>query len=56
MPLNKIWHQANPMPDSPTLDQRVAWHEAHSREGACREVPASIRAEIERRKRERSPS
>jgi hypothetical protein len=48
--LNVVWHQAHPMPKPATLDLRVAWHQEHSRVCACREMPASIRDEIERRR------
>jgi hypothetical protein len=38
------------MPKRPTPEQRLAWHEEHARECACREMPAAIRAELERRR------
>jgi len=37
------------MPRHATLDERVAWHVEHARECACREIPASIKAELARR-------
>ena len=46
-PVNKAWHEDNPMPERPSKDQRIAWHVAHARACACREVPRSIRAEVE---------
>ena len=47
--LNLAWHEANRMPRNATLEQRVEWHRAHARECACREIPASVQAEIKRR-------
>jgi hypothetical protein len=44
----KKWHEANPMPKSANLKQRVAWHIEHAKHCGCREIPASIRTEIER--------
>jgi len=41
--MNAEWHRRHPMPRNPSLAQRVAWHRAHARHCACREVPASIR-------------
>ncbi len=47
--INAEWHRANPMPKNATLDQRVAWHVAHAKACACREMPESIRTEAIRR-------
>lgn len=47
--MNRAWHEAHPMPKKATLDERVAWHVEHARECACREIPASIKAELARR-------
>lgn len=47
--LNREWHAANRMPANATLEQRLAWHAGHAANCACREMPASIRAELERR-------
>lgn len=49
MPLNREWHLRNPMPRPATLEQRLAWHLAHEDACGCREMPLSIRREIERR-------
>jgi hypothetical protein len=40
--LNKAWHEKHVMPKNATLEQRVKWHEAHSKHCGCREMPASI--------------
>ncbi len=47
--LNREWHAANRMPANATLEQRLVWHASHAANCACREMPASIRAELERR-------
>lgn len=47
--MNKAWHEAHPMPKNPTLDQRVAWHVEHSQNCGCRDLPESVKAELERR-------
>lgn len=48
--INKTWHLAHKMPKKPTLEERIAWHIAHSRHCGCREIPGSIRRELKRRK------
>jgi hypothetical protein len=49
MAINAAWHKANRMPKNATLDQRVAWHEAHLRECGCRkDLPPAVAAEIAR--------
>lgn len=50
VPLNAAWHQAHPMPKNATLDQRVAWHLAHSAACGCRPMPHPIVVELERRR------
>ncbi|HEV8547705.1 MAG TPA: hypothetical protein VGQ57_01735, partial [Polyangiaceae bacterium] len=44
------WHAAHRLARNATLDERVAWHQAHAEACACRAMPASIRAELERRR------
>jgi hypothetical protein len=46
---NATWHRGHKMPPNPTLDQRVRWHLAHARACACREIPATVRAELMQR-------
>lgn len=48
--LNAEWHRRHPMPQHATLDQRVRWHVAHARHCACREIPATMRAELKARR------
>lgn len=47
--LNAGWHMQHPMPSHPTLDQRITWHLEHQKQCACRQMPAGIKAEIEKR-------
>lgn len=49
MKINKEWHAAHPMPENPTLKERVVWHIAHARHCGCREIPANLRAIIKKR-------
>ena len=47
--MNAAWHEANPMPKNPTLDQRIAWHLEHAAHCACRPVPDGLAVEMRRR-------
>ena len=47
--INREWHEANRMPRNATLAQRVEWHVAHAAACSCREMPASVRAELAKR-------
>ena len=47
--MNGAWHEANPMPKNPTLDQRIAWHLAHAANCGCRPVPDKLAEEMRRR-------
>ena len=48
--MNAEWHRKNRMPKNATLEQRINWHKGHAKACSCREMPESIRKEIERRK------
>ena len=48
MALNKEWHRLHRMPPRATREERVKWHVAHARACACREVPGSIKADVEK--------
>jgi hypothetical protein len=50
MALNKSWHLANKMPQHATLVQRVQWHIEHAKNCSCRQMPASIKAIVEKQK------
>lgn len=47
--INAAWHRAHRMPAGATLAQRVRWHAGHARACGCREMPASIAAELRKR-------
>lgn len=49
MTINREWHLANRMPPKATLEERINWHLAHAANCDCREMPDSIRKEIEAR-------
>ena len=49
MKINKEWHLLHPMPENPTLEQRIAWHIGHTKHCKCREMPAAIKAAIKER-------
>jgi hypothetical protein len=44
--LNKEWHRLHRMPPRATKEERIKWHVAHARACGCREVPASIKADV----------
>ncbi|HME55938.1 MAG TPA: hypothetical protein VKM55_27290 [Candidatus Lokiarchaeia archaeon] len=49
MKINKEWHDRNPMPPSPTFDQRVRWHIEHKKNCGCRPIPDKLMAEMNRK-------
>ncbi|MBL0019439.1 MAG: hypothetical protein IPP17_24160 [Bacteroidetes bacterium] len=49
MKLNVTWHRSHPMPENPTLEQRIHWHLEHAGVCGCREIPAKLIAELHRR-------
>lgn len=53
--LNRDWHLAHRMPAKATLEQRIAWHLAHTEACACRPVPASIRQAVAARRTKAGP-
>lgn len=48
--MNVAWHAKNKMPKNPSLDQRVQWHLAHSKNCLCRPLSGKILEEIKKRK------
>jgi hypothetical protein len=48
MVLNKEWHRSHRMPPGATREQRIKWHVAHARACGCREVPDSIKSDVEK--------
>jgi len=49
MKINREWHLAHPMPRNASLEQRLEWHAEHEVNCGCREMPPSIRKELEAR-------
>ena len=49
MKINKAWHEAHRMPRNATLEQRLEWHLSHTFNCGCREMPQTIREELEGR-------
>ncbi len=41
--LNKQWHLINPMPNKPTLDQRITWHLEHATNCSCIKLPKKLK-------------
>ncbi|MES1148286.1 MAG: hypothetical protein ABUL53_03810 [Bradyrhizobium guangdongense] len=53
MALNKEWHRSNRMlPKSSSKAamraKRITWHAAHAAACGCREIPESIRADVQK--------
>jgi hypothetical protein len=49
MPLNRAWHAEHRLARNATLEERLDWHLAHAAACGCRDMPASIRKELEAR-------
>jgi hypothetical protein len=49
MKINKEWHEAHRLPRNAGLDERLDWHVQHAANCGCREMPATIKAELEAR-------
>ncbi len=47
--LNRDWHKTHRLPEHANLNQRVDWHLAHATACGCREMPDTIKREIEKR-------
>nr|WP_321508211.1 hypothetical protein [uncultured Celeribacter sp.] len=41
--MNRVWHEAHPMPRNPTEHERMEWHLEHARECGCRPIPQPLR-------------
>ena len=48
MALNREWHQQNRMPPKATRAQRIEWHAEHAKTCGCRDIPESIRQDVEK--------
>jgi hypothetical protein len=42
MSINKEWHLKNRMPKNATVDERIKWHLAHSKNCSCRPIPSKL--------------
>jgi hypothetical protein len=49
MAINREWHATHRMPRNAKLEERLDWHLKHAANCSCREVPPSIRRELENR-------
>ena len=47
--LNRQWHSDHRLARDATLEERLDWHREHAEHCGCREMPASIRQELEAR-------
>ena len=46
---NKDWHISHPMPQNPTMEERLEWHIEHAKYCQCREIPTALKVEIKKR-------
>ncbi len=44
--VNVKWHAAHPLPESPSMEERVRWHYEHVEACGCRPIPESIADDI----------
>ena len=51
MSINREWHEKHRMPKNPSEAERVRWYIGHEKNCNCRSMPLGIKAEIEKRKR-----
>lgn len=49
MKINKEWHLKHPMPQHPTIDQKIEWHLAHQKACGCRKITAKLAEEMKKR-------
>ena len=47
--INRAWHLAHKMPRNASMEQRLEWHVMHAANCNCRDMPDSIRRELEAR-------
>jgi hypothetical protein len=47
--INREWHETHKLPRTATLDERLDWHLSHAANCGCREMPPSIKRELDRR-------
>jgi hypothetical protein len=49
MPINREWHLEHRLPRTASREERLEWHLGHAVNCGCREMPPTIRQELERR-------
>lgn len=49
MSINKEWHEAHKLARNASLEERINWHLAHAANCSCRDIPESIKRELEAR-------
>ena len=49
MTLNREWHLMHKLDRKASLEERLSWHLKHAANCGCREMPPSIRRELEAR-------
>lgn len=49
MALNREWHLMHKLDRKASLEERLTWHLKHAANCSCREMPLSIRRELEAR-------
>lgn len=49
MALNREWHLMHKLDRKASLEERLTWHLKHAANCDCREMPLSIRRELEAR-------
>lgn len=40
--VNNEWHEANELPDNPTIKQRIIWHQNHAEYCNCWLIPSKL--------------
>lgn len=46
MNINKHWHLSRKMPKNPSMEERIRWHLAHSKNCKCRLIPEILQKDI----------
>lgn len=49
MKINREWHETHKLARNATLEQRIDWHLSHAANCGCRDIPPTIRRELENR-------
>ncbi|HTN63429.1 MAG TPA: hypothetical protein VL147_18065 [Devosia sp.] len=49
MTINREWHATHKLPKTATVDERLDWHLLHAANCGCRDMPPSIKRELDQR-------